>query len=234
MKLFIRFILIISIVVVTRPVIAASASTLFELVSKNDVVKCKKCHDDVAPLWEKASHARPLTNEIFLKSINSSFDEITYAKRRELIRSCFSCHAPYVKDASNELVDHIAELIIISADTEDQANSETAKAELSTLSIDCRVCHMIKGLPEADVQPDVIYGPGWDEHEDSHMKDYGFDTLKSDYLLSSGLCKSCHGGCLSSTSLSNPAKGIECYSNKSNINCYDCHMKDHSFSGTTE
>ncbi len=34
--------------------------------------------------------------------------------------------------------------------------------------------------------------PGWDEHEDSHMENFEFDTLKSDHLISSGFCLDCH------------------------------------------
>ena len=234
MKLFVGLIFIGIIIVIAQPILPSSVSTIDELVEMNDAERCKKCHEVVAPTWGKSKHATPLKNIIFLNSLKNSFNETTAVKRRELIRSCFSCHAPYIKDASDDLVDHIAGLIIISTDIQDKAYSETAIAELSALSIDCRVCHMIKGLPEAEVKPNIIYGTGWDSNEHSHWEDYGFDTVKSDYLLSSDSCKSCHGDCPVNRSLSNPDEHTKSYtkSNADNNNktCKDCHMRiDHSF-----
>lgn len=238
MRLLINILFVICIVLLSKTILASSVSTIDELVSIYDTERCNQCHDDIAPDWMKSSHSKSVISPNVLSSIKDNINKYTDIKKRTLIRICLSCHAPQIKDASNELVDHIAELIIIASSGDDITKSTAAKQELSGLSINCRICHMMKGMPESRTELSIIYGPGWDEHEHSHLEDYGFDTIKSEYLMSSDFCKSCHFIPISNkpeVTILNVLDLHKNHDNKFNLDngndtCHDCHMKsNHSF-----
>ena len=94
-------------------------------------------------------------------------------------------------------------------------------------------------MPEGKSSPNIIYGPGWDEHEHSHNEAFGFDTIKSEYLGSVAFCSSYHRK-ISSDKLSQVhslthKKETMDKSNATNKTCKDCHMSSgHSFNQQTE
>ena len=234
-KLFIALIFIAFVVMTPNISTSETVSTINELVALYDVERCKECHGDIASNWGNSYQARSTVSPAVLSSMKRNITNSTGDKRKELVRACYSCHAPQIKDASDELVEHITELIIIATDEKVLAKREHAKKELSKLNINCRICHMLKGVPEGKTSPNIIYGPGWSEHDKYHMEEYGFDTLKSEYLLSESFCKSCHRD-------SYPDIPIAIYSalhnkcsrqfaaNDENRACHDCHMDvEHNF-----
>jgi hypothetical protein len=159
--------------------------------------------------------------------------------KAETFKSCVSCHAPQIKYASDELVDNIISLIATSSDKKENDNIDAAIKKLGNINVDCKVCHMLKGMPEGKSSPEIIYGPGWDEHEHSHMEEFGFDTIKSDYLGSIEFCTSCHRR-ISSDRLSEAhslthKKETMNKSNAAKKSCKDCHMSSgHSFNHQTK
>ena len=235
MRLYAVSVLIAVVVMIPNISTSETVSTINELVTLYDVEGCKECHSDIASNWKNSYQARSAVSPAVLSSIKSNITNSTRSKKIELVRACFSCHAPQIKDASDELVEHITELIIMATDEKVPAKRENAKRELSKLNINCRICHMVKGMPEGKISPNIIYGAGWSEHNNNHMEEYGFDTLKSEYLLSESFCTSCHRN-------SYPDIPTAIYSslhkkcskqftaNDENRACHDCHMDiNHNF-----
>jgi len=154
---------------------------------------------------------------------------LTAGKRLE--QNCFSCHAPQAKNASDRLLEEISGLIITAVDHEDSPEGKSARQELSKVSIDCYVCHMLNGMPEGEVEPNMIYGPGWDVDEPYHKKDHGFGTVKSEYLMSSGMCTRCHHDWPAGTSsfimtLHKNNQEHLVTAKSSNKTCQSCHMME--------
>jgi hypothetical protein len=177
-------------------------------------------HDDVADNLIKSNHAVSIINPRVILGIKKETKSLQAAG--DAVKECLLCHAPVTGNASKALLDKIAGLVII-AGNDNSPLQGASMEELSNLSINCRVCHMMKGMHKGDIKPNIIYGPGWDEHEHSHMEDYGFDTIKSDHIMSSEFCLSCHSG---------PQPSHKNYNNHytdSSKTCHECHMNNHQF-----
>ncbi len=213
--------------------LASTVSNIDDLISMYDSSQCRYCHDDIAPEWEDSSHSKSVMNPDVIKAVNSTIAQSAKNESRSTIKKCFSCHAPQVSSASDSLVDHITDLIIIAGNNEDTGKKKEAQEKLSQLQLNCRICHMMKGMPDNRAESNTIWGPGWDEHEHSHFEEYGFDTLKSDYLTSAQFCKSCHKGYEHQFPGSEKfIAQVKCVKNDAAAkNCQDCHIDmDHSFS----
>jgi hypothetical protein len=221
MKSYVRFIVLIAAIIVSLFAITVSAATIDELVANYNISLCLECHADVAENLLMSNHVYSIINPRVILAIKNETKASKPA--REAVKGCLSCHAPITDNASDDLLDKIATLIVI-ADNKHTGLKESAIKELSKLSINCLVCHMMKGMPVDKIKPKVIYGPGWDEHEHSHKDEYGFDTLKSDYFMSSEFCLSCHSGPLPSH------KNYKTHYTDTKKTCHQCHMNNHKFS----
>jgi hypothetical protein len=213
--------------------LVSSASDIDELISMYDSSQCRYCHDDIAPGWEHSSHSKSVINPDVIKAVNSTIAKSAKTESRSTIKKCFSCHAPQISSASDSLIDHIADLIIIAGNDKNEKKKNKAQGKLSQLNLNCRICHMIKSMPQDRKDSNIIWGPGWDEHEKSHFDEYGFDTLKSDYLTSAQFCKNCHNSYDHQlTGSDKVVSQVKCVENNANkMNCQDCHIDiDHSFS----
>ena len=215
--------------------LASTISNIDELISMYDSSQCRYCHDDTAPAWEDSSHSKSVINPDVIKAVNSTIARSAKNESRSTIRKCFSCHAPQVSHASDTLIDHIAALIVNAANDISSERKNNAQDKLSQLRLNCRICHMMKGMPDNRAESNTVWGPGWDEHEHSHYEEYGFDTLKSDYLTSAQFCNSCHKGYEHQFPGSEKLIAqVTCVKNDAAAkNCQDCHIDiDHSFSRT--
>ena len=216
----------------------AAASAFEDLVSLNDSTKCMKCHEEITPIWQASHHAHSFANLDVLSSIKKELSTPGVIKN-EVFKFCVSCHAPQIKYASDKTIDNIITLIANASDQKGNNNFEAAIKKFGSMRIDCRVCHMLKGMPEGETLPKIIYGPGWDEHEHSHMEDYGFDTIKSEYLESIEFCTNCHRKISSDRlsrvhSLTHKKETME-KSKAAGSTCNDCHMSSgHSFNTQAE
>jgi hypothetical protein len=86
-------------------------------------------------------------------------------------------------------------------------------------------------MPEGDAEPNMLYGPSWDEHEEAHLRDHGFDSIGSPYLMSSMMCKRCHYKWPSNTPAIIKEMHIDSNehfvkSDRSNKTCQSCHMME--------
>jgi hypothetical protein len=200
MRLFITLVLLIFATAVPQMVSAEPAKTIDELVAPYDSSKCVECHEEVHDNWAKSWHAQSMTDSRVIRTwrtfILSGLDKSPQAKRRDLKDICLPCHAPVTKkvEMSDDLTVHITDLIVTAAEDTDTAKKEAALKELSKLNIGCLECHNIEGAADGKPLPNTIYGPG-DAEEPPHKEEFGFDTVKSDFLKTSKFCGTCHHGC---------------------------------------
>jgi len=207
-----------------------------DLVLLDDVVQCKNCHKEHGSQWPKSAHSGSVSDFKTLKAFRS-YIEFTQESPRysepgaELRDNCFICHAPRAKNASDRLLEDISGLIVTAVDYQGAQKGQLALKELSKISIDCCVCHMVNGMPEGEVEPNMLYGPGWDEHELTHLRDHGFTTVGSPYLMSSKMCTRCHDDWLAGVPSivkkmhKNPQSHYS-KAERSGKTCQSCHMMD--------
>lgn len=173
---------------------SSAPATAGKLAAHFDITRCLKCHEEIAKEYETSAHAVSTGNPRFLRAFREISgkepDTISAGNKKKVQKACLSCHVPQIDTASDGLTNYISSLIIKSS-----LNDTSAQNELAELTVNCRVCHMMQGMPQGKVQPMTIYGPGWDEDDESHKEEYGFDTLTSDYLQSSDFCIVCHDSC---------------------------------------
>jgi len=221
MKSYARIIVFIAAIILSLFAVTVSAATIDELAANYNTSLCMECHADVAENLLMSNHVYSIINPRVILAMKNETKASKPA--REAIKGCLTCHAPITDNVSDDLLDKIATLVVI-ADNKHTGLKESAIKELSHLSINCLVCHMMKGMPADKIKPKVIYGPGWDEHEHSHKDEYGFDTLKSDYFMSSAFCISCHSG------PKETHKNYATHYTDTKKTCLQCHMNNHKFS----
>lgn len=200
MRLFITLVLLIFVAAIPQLVSAEPAKTIDELVAPYDSSQCAECHEDAHENWEKSWHAQSVTDSRVLRAwrtfILSGLDGSEQAKRRDLKDICMPCHVPQVKQVpiTDELAVEIGNLIVTAADDKDAAKKDAAIKELSKLNINCLGCHNISGSPDHKPQPNTIYSPGTGE-DAPHKDEFGYETVQSPFMKTSGFCKTCHHGC---------------------------------------
>jgi mono/diheme cytochrome c family protein len=100
------------------------------------------------------------------------------------------CHAPMLRDASEDLVKEVAGLILAAVDEKDAGKKAEAKKELDKLNVNCIVCHNMKVGAEKNLRgapaPGVYYGPAG-KASPAHK------TEKSSTITSAIFCGQCHG-----------------------------------------
>jgi mono/diheme cytochrome c family protein len=172
-----------------------------ELVAPYDSSKCKDCHEDIHGEWAKSWHAKTITDPRTLRSfrtfIKSGVDNLPEVKRTMLRDMCLMCHVPAARNASDELAEEIAGLVVTAVDDKDAAKREAATKELSKLNINCLTCHGIEnpgGLPAGTFKPNTIFGPG-DAEDPPHKDEIGFETVTDENMKKSEFCMPCHHGC---------------------------------------
>jgi hypothetical protein len=222
--------------VMAYPSYAEKIDSIDDLVLLDDVVLCKNCHKEHGSQWPKSAHSGSVADHSTLKAFKSYIEftqESAYGRTAglELRDNCFTCHAPRVKNASDSLLKEISGLIITAVEYQGTLKGKSAVKELSKISIDCGVCHLIYGMPEGEIEPNILYGPGWDEHELAHTRDHGFDTIGSPYLMSSDMCTRCHhelnAGIPSIVKkMHKNSQSHFMEANNVNKTCQSCHMMD--------
>lgn len=197
MRLSLSLILLISVVFIPQSALANPASTIDELVAPYNVEGCADCHESIHDEWKDSWHGKSIIDSRVLRTwrtfILRGLDK-SKGTRRDLKDVCLPCHVPQTKDASDDLVTHIADLIVTAVDDGDKAKREDAKKELSKLNINCLVCHNLKATPDGNPKAGALYGPrGTVDPEDPPHEE--FETIKSDFIKTSEFCAQCHHGC---------------------------------------
>jgi len=198
MKKFSILLIFLCLCAMTRYGFAAQANTIDELASMVSIEKCAECHEDIHDQWASSLHSKSLTDSrvirVWRTFILSGLDK-KGMPRTSLKFICLSCHAPQATIyGSDQLIEQIASLIVTAADDPDQSKRQQAVAELSKLNVNCIICHNLKGAKDGKPQPKTIYGPE-DPEDVPHKEEFGFETVKSDFLKTSEYCAQCHHGC---------------------------------------
>lgn len=202
MRFLCVFILIVSAALVPQMAFSEKAKTIDELVSPIDSQQCEGCHTDFHENWSKSWHSKSITDPRTIRSfrtfILSGVDKLPGVKRTMLRDMCLMCHAPIAaSNASDELAEQIAGLIVTAVDDKDASKKEAAIKELSKVNINCLTCHGNKtpgGLGAGQLEANTIYGPGKAANP-PHKDAIGFNTIKSPYMTKAEFCAPCHHGC---------------------------------------
>jgi hypothetical protein len=251
MKLLLVFILIVSAALVPQMAFSGQAKTIDELVSPVDSTQCEGCHADFHENWSKSWHAKSITDPRTIRSFRtfllSGVDKLPGVKRTMLKDMCLMCHAPIAfTNASDELAEQIAGLIVTAVDDKDASKREAAIKELSKVNINCLTCHGNKtpgGLGAGQMEANTIYGPG-DKKNPPHKDAIGFNTITSPYMKKAEFCAPCHHGCPPGMSSKECPTQWSVYqehylAHGGKQTCQDCHMKgedgaSHRFPGIYE
>jgi hypothetical protein len=236
MRVFLVFIMFVSLVFIPQTGVSKTVTTIDELAVMYDIKPCIECHEDIHNEWKDSWHGKSIIDSRVLRTwrtfILRGLDESPKAKRRDLKDICLPCHAPQTKDISDELATYIADLVVTAVEDKDEAKRESAKKELSKLNINCLICHNLKALREGSPQPKTIYGPRGPEEIDTapHKEEGGFESAKSDFLKTSEFCAQCHHGCppdipsdICPTLYTSYKEQFLARGGKES--CQDCHMK---------
>ncbi len=226
--------------IASQPAIAGPFPVIDGLVSPYNSQKCIECHDDTAEALAQSSHSQSVTSPAVVIMLKDIIMKSPKTEQVKTVKACLSCHAPQVKDALDEQINLIAKLIVSASDNKNTVRQKASEKALSGLNINCRICHMYSAQPQKILTPGIIYGPGWDEHEHSHMEEFEFDTIKSDYLISSSFCIGCHTLLLPDflpSEYSSMHKGLENHPDQGkDKTCHQCHTgtSGHTFAGVNE
>jgi hypothetical protein len=146
---------------------------------------------------------------------------------------CTKCHLPQLVDATDDVAKEIVKYCYIIADPKASEDArEKATAKLSSVSINCLICHQrnaithkwVDGFPERD----TVYGSKDGAHADAgHPK-----MKKSPIMDESILCGQCHG-LGPNFELENPSQCGTLYGSYlwayraegGQESCQECHMK---------
>ncbi len=243
MRVFLVVIMLVSVALIPQSAFSATATTIDELAAMYNAESCAECHEDTHDEWKESWHSKSITDPRVLRTwrtfILRGLDKSDKAKRSDL-RMCLNCHIPQIKDASDDLVVQISDLVVTSVDDNDKAKREAAEKELSKLNINCLICHNLKGAPDGNPQAKTIYGPRGSE-DTPHNEEIGFETVKSDIIKTSEFCARCHNGCqglpLSICSSVVTSYNSQYVAHGGKKTCQDCHMqqgedtKSHKFPG---
>jgi len=234
MRTFFTSLLLVTLIFISQFAFANPAATIDELAAPYNVDGCRNCHETTHDEWKSSWHSKSIVDSRVLRTwrtfILSGIDKSAQAKRRDLKDACLRCHAPQTKDASDELVTEITNLIVTAVDDADKNKREAATKELSKLSINCLVCHNLKATPDNNPKQAALYGSKGDvdPKEPTHA---GYETIKSDYLPKAEFCKQCHHGCptgMPSTVCPTLWTSYEEHylANGGKETCQGCHMKE--------
>jgi hypothetical protein len=230
MKNILIFILLVAFSLVTERAYAEKAMTIDELVEMYDITPCAGCHEEKHSEWKGSTMGNSVIDLRVLRGLRTfiklELDEEETLNRKDLT-ICISCHVPHIQDASEELVEYIAELVVTAVEDTETGKREVAKEELSKLNLNCLGCHNLKALGfDKTPEKGVIYTPN--DVDGSYHSAAGYKTVTSPFMKTSDFCAQCHH-CPPSVPWEDCptlyTTYIEDFVNKGrNETCQDCHM----------
>jgi hypothetical protein len=224
------------------------AKTIAELVARYDSTSCIDCHQDTHDQWARSVHARSIfgtgrTAATFMTAIRNGLMEWPASGVKdpkdvkvEHLMSCAKCHLPQLADATDAVAQEIVSTILEWQDAtmeDDEARIEKATSTLTSLNINCLVCHnrnaIIHKWTDGFPQPDTVYGSQDGEHPDPRFA----KMAKGLSLPESIFCGQCHGQG-PNFEFPNPTQCATGYGSYlfayipegGNKTCQQCHMRD--------
>lgn len=184
------------------------ARTIAELVARYDSTSCVECHQEVHDEWSRSLHARSIfgtgrTAATFLTTIRNGLMEWPASGVRsprdvgvEHLMGCSRCHLPQLADATDAVAQEIVTTIgtwRTAMDDSDEEAAEQAKRTLSSLNINCLVCHnrnaIVHKWSDGYPGPRTVYGRGEGDHPHPTFTKMGRSAVLSESLF----CGQCHG-----------------------------------------
>jgi hypothetical protein len=176
--------------------------------------KCKRCHERVFEEWDTS----PLSRSIHSPAFRASLDSFLASPAGKDKAMCFRCHAPHVREFSNQV-----QLFINQAKAGDPSLDGVA----------CAQCHLIKQVdrtkqppePKYELESKTVYGP----YKDS-VQNRAHQSMELGLFQKSDLCLNCHQSVPSAAGL---GKANDLLGNwdqskavKSGKECQACHMPE--------
>ncbi len=192
--------------------VALSQSTIEQAFPTSS--KCKRCHERVFEEWETS----PLSRSIHSPAFRASLDAFLASPAGKDKAMCFRCHAPHVREFSNQV-----QLFINQAKAGDPSLDGVA----------CAQCHLIKQVdrtkqppePKYEFESKTVYGP----YKDS-VQNRAHQSMELGLFQKSDLCLNCHQSVTSAVGL---GKANDLLGNwdqskavKSGKECQTCHMPE--------
>jgi hypothetical protein len=230
------------------PAAAGKATTIAELAARYDSTSCVECHRDVHDQWTRSVHSRSIfgngrTAATFMTAIRNGLMDWPASGVKspqdvkvEHLMGCAKCHLPQLADATDAVAQEIVSTIQewqSAVEEDDAARIEKARKTLTSVSINCLVCHnrnaivhkWTDGFPEKD----AVYGSQAGDHADPRFPKMG----KSPVMGESILCGQCHG-LGPNLELANPTQCATAYGSYlfayipegGDKTCQQCHMRD--------
>jgi Outer membrane cytochrome MtrC/MtrF-like, domains II/IV len=230
------------------PAVPGKANSIAELVARYDSSSCVECHQDVHDQWSRSVHSRSIfgngrTAATFMTAIRNGLMEWPASGVKspkdvkvEHLMGCAKCHLPQLADATDQVAQEIVSTIQEWQDAvmeDDEARIEKARKTLTSLNINCLVCHnrnaIIHKWTDGFPQKDTVYGSQDGEHADPKFT----KLAKSPVMSESILCGQCHGQG-PNFELQNPTQCATAYGSYlfayipegGNKTCQQCHMRE--------
>ena len=224
------------------------ANSIAELAARYDSSSCIGCHQQAHDEWAKSLHARSIfgtgrTAATFKTAIVNghmdwpasgvkSFKDV----KVEHLMGCAKCHLPQLADATDKVAQEIVTTINDWQDAmknEDEAKAVKAEKTLSSLNINCLICHNRNAIThkwsEGYPQKDAVYGSKSGEHMDGKFTKMAKGQIMSESIL----CGQCHG-LGPNFDQENPTQCASAYGSYlfayipegGNKSCQQCHMHE--------
>lgn len=224
------------------------ANSIAELVARYDSRSCVECHQEAHDQWAESMHARSIfgtgrTAATFRTAITNGLMEwpasgVKSPKdvRVEHLMGCAKCHLPQLADATDKVAQEIVATIDAwraALNDDDEEAAGKAAATLSSLNINCLVCHnrnaithkWVEGYPRKD----TVYGSAEGEHPDPRFGRVAPSSIMGESIL----CGQCHG-LGPGLELENPTQCATAYGSYlfayvpegGHKTCQQCHMRE--------
>jgi hypothetical protein len=163
-----RILLFAAVMVIVLPLAsrADQYKTIDDLAKAYSAERCKVCHVKTHEEWTSSFHAQSIVHSLggmrnfFVVGLGQEWKQPV---SKAHVMRCMACHAPMLKDATEDLAKKVAQLVVTAVDDKDEKNKTAAKAELAKLNVNCIICHNtmvsieknLTGMPK----PNVMYSP---------------------------------------------------------------------------
>jgi len=223
------------------------ANSIAELAARYDSSSCVECHQDIHDQWAQSLHSRSIfgtgrTAATLRTTIHNGLMEWPASGVKtpadvkvEHLMGCAKCHLPQLADATDKVAQELVTTIEAwrtAMDEGEEGAAEKAKTILSSLNINCLVCHNRNAITHkwSDGYPrrDTVYGSKAGDHPHPVFTKMGRSPVMSESIL----CGQCHG-LGPNLELQNPTQCATAYASYlfayvpegGRETCQTCHMK---------
>jgi nitrate/TMAO reductase-like tetraheme cytochrome c subunit len=231
-----------------RRSVPAKARTIAELVARYDSSSCIECHREAHDQWAQSVHARSIfgtgrTAATFKTAVMNGLMQWAHSGvkgpedvRVEHLMGCAKCHLPQLADATDDVAREILATIDEwqnAIEEDEQARVEKAEKTLTSLNINCLVCHnrnaIVHKWTDGYPQKATVYGSQDGEHADPAFPKMARSPIMSESIL----CGQCHG-LGPNLELANPTQCATGYGSYlfayvpegGDKTCQQCHMRE--------